>query len=160
MEDVLDVVEVTPENPFEFAALEFGVRVEDPPADLGGEDSFTPNITALFNDIMSSTAGSVQMEEMPELPPAMVTLASTLLSPDNTGARPRISTSIYGRDSLFQQRRSFVVSTNQQQERVGGTIIDLTLRLNGNVMNIFRPPNSNVVRPSFTKSMVRHYTTM
>ena len=152
VEQVLNVVEVTPEEPFEFAAREFGVRVEEPPDDLEEEGSFTPNIAQLLNDIMSQTAETM---EMPELPPAMVTLASTLLSPVANGRRPRLSTSVFGRDSLFQQRSSFVRRTNRLQERVGGIILDISLRLDGAVMNIFRPPNSNVVRPSFTKSMVR-----
>ena len=154
VDQVLNVVEVTPEQPFEFAAPEFGVRVEDPPDNVEEEGSFTPNIAPLLRDIMNSTEGSTM--EMPELPPAMVTLASTLLTVNN-GARPRISTSIFGRDSLFQQRRSFVVRTNRAQEQVGGIILDISLRLNGLVMNVIRPPNSNVVRPSFTKSMVRLY---
>ena len=155
VEDVLNVVEVTPETPFVFAAPEFGVRVEGPPEDLGEEESFTPNITGLLNDIMSSTAGNMPMKEVPELPPAKVTLASTLLNQDNNGSRPSISMSIFGRDSLFQQRSSFIIRNKLQQEKVGGIVLDITLRLNGKVMNIDLPPNSNVVRPTFTKSMVR-----
>ena len=152
MEQVLNFVEVAPDEPFAFAAREFGVQVEEPPDDLEEEGSFTPNITTLLNDIMSRTGGAM---EMPELPPATVTLASTLLSPVANGSRPHISTSIFGRDSLFQQRSSFVRRTNRSQERVGGIILDISLRLDGAVMNIFRSPNSNIVRPSFTKSVVR-----
>ena len=79
MEDVLDVVEVAPDDPFEFAAPEFGVRVEEPPEDLGEEESFTPNITALLSEIMSSNTGNMRMDTMPEVPPAQVALSSTVL---------------------------------------------------------------------------------
>ena len=156
VDQVLNVVNVNPDEPFEFATSEFGVRVEDPPEDLEDGGSFSPSIAPLLNDIMSSAAGNM---EMPELPPAMVTLASTLLRPsDNGGRRPRISTSIFGRDSLFQQRRSFIMRTNRAQEGVGSIVLDITLRLDGTVKNVFSPPNSNVVRPGFTKSTVRLYT--
>ena len=153
VEDVLNVVEVTPEEPFEFAAPAFGVRVEDPPQDLGAEETFTPNITALFSRIMNSTS-RMQTETMPELPPAMVTLGSTVLRPENNESRVTVSTSIYGSDSLFQQRQSFIERTNREREQVGGIVLDVVLRQNGKVANVFRPPNSNVVRPSFTKSAV------
>ena len=156
VDQVLNFVDVNPDEPFEFAAPEFGVRVEDPPEDLEDGGSFFPSIAPLLNDIMSSAAGNT---EMPELPPAMVTLASTLLRPvKNGGRRPRISTSIFGRDSLFQQRRSFIMRTNRAQEGVGSIVLDIALRLDGAVLNVFRPPNSNVVRPGFTKSTVRLYT--
>lgn len=119
-------------------------------------ETFAPNITALFNQILSSTTDSKQMEVMPELPPAMVTLASTLLRLDSNESRLRISTSIYGSDALFQQRQSFITRTNRERERVGSIVLDISLRQNGTVTRIFRPPNSNVVRPSFTKSMVSY----
>ena len=83
-------MEVTSEDPFEFAAPDFGVRVEDPPEELREEDYFTPNIAGLLSRIMNITAAKLPMEEMPELPPAMVNLSSTLLSRDTTGRRPRI----------------------------------------------------------------------
>ena len=152
VKQVLNFVEVAPDEPFEFAAHEFGVQVEEPPDDLEEEGSFTPNITTLLNDIMSRTGRTM---EMPELPPAKVTLASTLLSPDANGRRPHISTSIFGRDSLFQQRSSFIKRKKRSQQKVGGIILDISLRLDGAVMNIFRSLNSNIVRPSFTKSIVR-----
>ena len=156
VDQVLNFVDVNPDEPFQFSAPEFGVRVEDPPEDLEEGGVFSPSIAPLLNDIMSSAAGNM---EIPELPPAMVTLASTLLRPvKNGGRRPRISTSIFGRDSLFQQRRSFIMRTNRTQEGVGSIVLDITLRLDGTVKNVFRPPNSNVVRPGFTKSTVRLYT--
>ena len=157
VEDVLNAVEVAPGDPFEFAGVEFGVRVEDPPLDLGTEGTFAPNITALFNQIMSSSMTSMQMEAMTELPPAMVTLSSTLLYPaSNNGSTLRVSTSIYGRDSLFQQRANFIRRTNRERERVGSIVLDVSLRQNGSVINIFSSPSSNVVRPSFTKTMVSY----
>ena len=152
VEDVLDVVEVTPEEPFEFAAPDFGVRVEDPPEDLGEEETYTPNLGALLTQVMSSTMTSV---EMPEVPSAAVTLSSTLLQRDDSGSRPRISTSVFARDSLFQQRDSFTRRNNLANEIVGGIVLDLTLRSNGVVKNVLGRPNSNVVRPRFTKSVVR-----
>ena len=154
VEDVLNVVEVTPEEPFQFAAPEFGVRVEDPPEDLGEEESFTPNLAVLLSQVMNSTAASTPLEEMPELPPAMVTLASTLLSRDANESRPRLSLAVYGNDALFQQRPSFTSNNNRMRERVGSVIVDVSLRLNGTMKNILRPPNSNVVMQSFTKSTV------
>ena len=154
VEDVLNVVEVTPEEPFQFAAPEFGVRVEDPPEDLGEEETFSPNLAALLSQVMNSTAASVPLEEIPELPSAMVTLASTLLSRDANESRPRLSLAVYGNDALFQQRPSFTSSTNRMRERVGSVIVDVSLRLNETVKNIFGPPNSNVVMQRFTKSTV------
>ena len=152
---VLNVVEVTPGNPFQFAAPEFGVRVEDPPEDLGEEDYLTLNLTELLIEIMNSTSTAIQqMEEMPDLPPAMVSLASTLLSPNDTGSRPRTSVTVYGRGSLFQPRLSFIASNNLETETVGSIVVDISLRLNGSVINISRPPNSNVVIQNFTKSAV------
>ena len=153
MEDVLNVMEVTHGNPFQFAASEFGVRVEYPPEDLGEEDTFTPNMAGLLSQVMNITAASVPMGEMPELPPAMVNLSSTLLSRDTTGRIPRISAVIYGRDALFQERSSFI-SRNRETERVGSIVIDISLRLNKSAVSISGPPNSNVVRPSFMKSLV------
>ena len=153
VEMVLNVVEVTPGNPFQFAAPEFGVRVEDPPEDLGVEETFSPNLASLLAEIMNRTAANQQMEETPELPPAMVSLASTLLTPDSIGTRPRISAAVYGCDSLFQQRSSFIASNNLETVIVGSIVVDISLRRNGSVLNILRPPNSNVVIQNFTKSM-------
>ena len=150
-------MEVTPEEPFQFAAPDFGVRVEDPPEDLGEEETFSPNLAVLLSQVTNSTAASMPLEEMPELPSAMVTLASTLLSRDANESRPRLSVTVYGNDALFQQRSSFTSSTNRMRERVGSVIVDLTLRLNNRVLNVERPLNSNVVRQQFTKSLVGLY---
>ena len=156
MEDVLNVVEVAPGDPFEFADLEFGVRVEDPPLVLDTEKTFAPNITALFNQILNITMTNMQIETITELPPAMVTLSSALLRmADNNGSRLRISTSIYGRDSLFQQRQSFTRRNNREGQRIGSIVLDVSLRQNGKVINVFSSPSNNVVRPSFTKTAVR-----
>ena len=154
VEMVLNVVEVTPGNPFQFAVPEFGVRVEDPPEDLGKEETFSPNLASLLAEIINRTAANQQMDEIPELPPAMVSLASTLLTPDSNGTRPRISAAVYGRDSLFQQRSSFIARNNLETVIVGSIVVDISLRRNGSVLNISRPPNSNVVIQNFTKSMV------
>ena len=154
VEDVLNVVKVALDDPFEFAAPNFGVRVEDPPEDLGEEESYSPNLEALLSQVMSSTTRN--MMKMPDVPPAAVTLSLTLLQPDDMGNRPRISTSIFARDSLFRQRDSFNRRNNRTTtEIVGSIVIDLTLRTNRGVQTVFRPPNSNVVRPRFTKSLVR-----
>ena len=155
VEDVLNVVEVAPGDPFEFADLEFGVRVEDPPLNLDTEETFAPNITALFNQILNITMTNMQIETITELPPAMVTLSSALLYPaDNNGSRLRISTSIYGRDSLFQQRQSFSRGNNPERQRIGSIVLDVSLRQNGRIVNVSSSPSSNVVRPSFTKTRV------
>ena len=154
VEMVLNFVEVTPGNPFHFAAPEFGVRVEDSPEDLGDEEAFSPNIAEILNRI----AANQQMDEIPKLPPAMVSLASTLLTPDSNGARPRISAAVYGRDSLFQQRSSFIASNNLETEMVGSIVVDLSLRRTGSVLNILHPPNSNVIIQNFTKSLVSLHT--
>ena len=152
---VLNVVEVTPGNPFKFAAPDFGVHVEDPPKDLGEEDYINLNLTELLIEIMNSTSTAIQqMEEMPDLPPAMSLLASAVLSPDDTGSRPRTSVTVYGRGSLFQPRSSFIASNNLETEIVGSIVVDISLRLNGSVINISRPPNSNIVLHNFTKSAV------
>ena len=148
VEDVLNFVEVTLDNPFVFSAPDFGVRVEDPPEDLDEDESYSPNLETLLSQVMSSTTTSTEMSEVPS---AAVTLSSTLLQRDNTGNRPRISISVYARASLFQERNSI----NHTKEIVGSIVVDLTLRSNGGVKTVSRPPNSNVVRPRFTKSMVR-----
>ena len=155
VEDVLNVVEVAPGDPFEFADLEFGVRVEDPPLVLDIEETFAPNITALFNQILNITMTNMQKKTITELPPAMVTLSPALLhmAGDN-GSRLRISTSIYGRDSLFQQRQSFSRGNNPERQRIGSIVLDISLRQNGRIVNVFSSPNSNVVHPSFTKTAV------
>ena len=152
---VLNFVEVMPGNPFQFAAPDFGVRVEDPSEDMGKEETFSPNISTLLAEIMNSTAGNQQMDEIPELPPAMVSLASSLLSPKHSNeTRLLISAAVYGRDSLFQQRSSFIASNNLETEIVGSIVVDISLRRNGRVLPISRPPNSNIVIQNFTKSMV------
>ena len=154
VELVLNVVEVAPGDPFQFAAPEFGVHVEEPPSVLGADDTFTPNISGLFGQIMNISLANLPMGERPELPPAMVNLSSSLLSRNATGSRPSISVAIYGRDALFQERPS--IPASRATEIVGSIIIDVSLRMNGTVVSISRPPNTNVVRPTFTKSMVNH----
>ena len=156
METVLNVVDMASGDPFQFAAPEFGVQVESPPEDLREEDTFTPNIAGLLSQVMNITSANMPMGELPELPAAKVNLSSTLLSRNTTGSRPLISTAIYGRDSLFQEIPSFTARNNRETERVGSIIVDISLRSNGSVISISRAPNSNVVRPSFTKSMVSH----
>ena len=158
VDDVLNVVEVTPDDPFQFSAPDFGVRVEEPPENLDEMESFSPNLETLLSQVMSSTTTSM---DMPEVPSAAVTLSSALLQRDSeTGNRPRISTSVFARDSLFRQRDSFTRRNNRSNEIVGGIVLDLTLRSNGEVRTVSRPPNSNVVRPRFTKSVVRLHTIM
>ena len=152
VEDVLNVVEVTAEDPFEFAAPDFGVRVEDPPEDLGETETFSPDLGALLIQVMSSTTTSTEMSEVPS---AAVTLSSTLLQRDDKGNRPRISTSVFARATLFQQRDSFNRRNNLANQIVGGIVLDLTLRSKGEVKTVLGTPNSNLVRPRFTKSMVR-----
>ena len=152
VEDVLNVVEVTPEAPFEFAAPDFGVRVEDPPEDLGEAETFSPDLGSLLSQVISSTTTGTEMLEVPS---AAVTLSSTLLQRDDTGNRPRISISVYARTSLFQQRDIFNRRNNLANQIVGGIVLDLTLRSKGKVKTVLGTPNSNVVRPHFTKSVVR-----
>ena len=152
VEDVLNVVEVTAEDPFEFAAPDFGVRVEDPPEDLGETETFSPDLGALLIQVMSSTTTSTEMSEVPS---AAVTLSSTLLQRDDKGNRPRISTSVFARATLFQQRDSFNRRNSLANQIVGGIVLDLTLRSKGEVKTVLGTPNSNLVRPRFTKSMVR-----
>ena len=157
VEVVLNVVEVAPGDPFQFADLEFGVRVEDPPLVLDTEETFAPNITALFNQILNITMKDMQKETITELPPVMASLSSALLYPaDNNGSRLRISTSIYGKDSLFQQRQSFTIRNNRERQRIGSIILDLSLRQNGKIIKVTSSPNSNVVHPSFTKTRVSY----
>ena len=154
MEDVLNVVEVSPGDPFQFADLEFGVRVEDPPLNLDTEETFAPNITALFNQILIITMTNMQKKTITELPPTKVTLSSALLHMAGDNGRTSISTSIYGRDSLFQQRQSFTIRNNRERHKVGSIVLDVSLRQNGKIVNVFSSPGSNVVRPSFTKTAV------
>ena len=155
VDDVLNVVEVAPEKPFEFAAPDFGVRVEEPPEDLDAEKLFAPDLGALLSQVMTSTAASMQMEEMPEVPSAAISLSSTLLRGDN-GTRRLISISVFVRDSLFQERASMTMD-NRTREIVRSIVVDLSLRSGGKVISIAAPPNSNVVRPRFTKTMVSCY---
>jgi len=157
VDDVLNVVEVTPDDPFQFSAPDFGVRVEEPPENLDEMESFSPNLETLLSQVMSSTTTNMEMSEVPS---AAVTLSSTLLQRDDTGNRPRISTSVFARDSLFRQRDSFTRRNNRSNEIVGGIVLDLTLRTEGEVRTVSRRPNSNIVRPRFTKSVVRLNTIM
>ena len=153
MDDVLNVVEVAPEKPFEFAAPDFGVRVEEPPEDLDDEKLFAPDLGALLSQVMTSTAASMQMEEMPEVPSAAISLSPTLLRRGSNGMRPRISTSVFIRDSLFLERDN-MSKDNCTRQIVGSIVVDLSLRSGGKVIPIAEPPNSNVVRPRFTITMV------
>ena len=153
VEDVLDVVEVAPDDPFEFAAPDFGVRVEKPPEDLGIDEPYVPDLGALMSQVMTSPAASMQME----MPSVTIALSSTLLSQDNNGSRPCISTSVFARDSLFQQRASMAMD-NRTREIVGGIVVDVSLRSGGKLKEVVQTPNSNVVQLRFTKSMVSCYT--
>ena len=155
VDDVLNVVEVAPEKPFEFATPYFGVRVGEPSEDLDDEKLFAPDLGALLSQVMTSTAASMQMEEMPEVPSAAISLSSTLLRGDN-GTRRLISISLFVRDSLFQERAS-MTTDNRTREIVGSIVVDLSLRSSGKVIPIAKPPNSNVVRSRFTKTMVSCY---
>ena len=157
MEDVLDVVEVAPDDPFEFAAPEFGVRVEEPPEDLGAEESFTPNITALLSEIMSSNTGNMRMDTISEVPPAQVALSSTVIRAKKNESQPRISTSVYVTDNLFQQRETFIRRSNLTSRFVGSIILDISVRLDGQVQNVEGSFNSNVVQPQFTKTLVSDF---
>ena len=126
--------------------------MEDPPEDLGEAETFPPNLGALLSQIMSSTTTSTEMSEVPS---AAVTLSSTLLQQDDQENRPRISTSVFACATLFQQRDSFNRRNNLANQIVGGIVLDLTLRSKGEVKTVLGTPNSNLVRPRFTKSMVR-----
>ncbi|MDA8003272.1 MAG: hypothetical protein MPL62_18455, partial [Alphaproteobacteria bacterium] len=55
----------------------------------------------LLSQVMNRTAASMQMEEMPEVPSAAISLSPTHLRGDNA-MRRLISTSVFVRDSLFQ----------------------------------------------------------
>ena len=154
MKDVLDVVEVAPDKPFEFSSPQFGVRVEDPPADLGEQESFAPNLTALLNQIMSSSAGKMGKEDMPEVPSAEVALSSSLVKPKEGGSQPKLSTTVFVTDKLFQQRDAYIKKSNEKQRDVGGIILDISVRADGRVQEVNYPKDSNIVKPKFTKSLV------
>ena len=154
MDDVLNVVDVTPDKPFEFASTQFGVRVEDPPADLGEKESYTPNVAALLKEIMNNNAENMQMEEMLEVPPAEVTLSSTLLRPKENESQPQVSTSVFVTDKLFQERASATRMDKLASRFVGSIILDIAVRLDGKVQNVERSYKSNIVQPEFTKTSV------
>ena len=156
VDDILNVVEVAPEKPFEFAAPDFGVRVEEPPEDLDDEKLFAPDLGALLSQVMTNTAASMQIEEVPEVPSAAISFSPTLLRRGSNGMRPRISTSIFIRDSLFQERDNMSMEY-LTREIVGSIVVDLSLRSGGKVIPIAAHPNSNIVRPHFTKTMVSCY---
>ena len=153
VDGILNVVEVAPEKPFEFAAPGFGVRVEEPPEDLDDEKLFAPDLGALLSQVLTSTTASMQMEEMPEVPSAAISLSPTLVRRGNNGMRPRISTSVFIRDSLFQERDNKSMEY-RTREIVGSIVVDLSLQSGGKGIPIAKPPNSNVVQPHFTKTMV------
>lgn len=144
VEKILSVIamKVTPGDPFQFAAPDFGIRVEDPSKDLSEGDTFTPSLVDLLSKVMNGTATN--------LPPAMVNISSNLLN-DATGSIPRISATIYGHDALFQGRPRFAARVNHE---VRSSIIDISLWLNGSMKPILCPRNSNVVKITFTKTMV------
>lgn len=144
MEKIQSVIamKVTPGDPFQFAAPDFGIRVEDPSKDLREGDTFTPSLVDLLSKVMNGTATN--------LPPAMVNISSNLLN-DATGSIPRISATLYGHDALFQTRPRFAARVNQE---VRSSIIDISLWLNGSMKPILCPRNSNVVKITFTKTMV------
>ena len=155
VEVVLDVVEVAPDKPFEFASTQFGVRVEDPPEDLSEEESFMPNITTLLSEIRSNSDRSMKMEQMlPEVPPAQVVLSSTLLRPKGNSSQLRVSTTVFVTDRLFQQRDTFTEKSNLTNQFVGSIILDISVRLDGKVLNVEQSFNSNIVQPQFTKTSV------
>ena len=83
---ILNVVEVAPERTFEFAAPDFGLRVEEPPEVLDDEKLFAPDLGALLSQVMNSTAASMQMKEMPEVPSAAISLSPTLLTKGDNGS--------------------------------------------------------------------------
>lgn len=150
---VLNAVDVTPDNPFEFAAPQFGVRVEELPA-LNLEDFFQPNVTAIINQIRAESANSMTMVE---LPLAMVVLSSNVLrqlqsASNSIGNQTRIATVVYATDALFQQRTSPTGRDSLQQ--VGSIIVDISLRRNGEVKNVEGPANGNIVRSLFMKTEV------
>lgn len=154
VEEVLNVVKVAPKVPFEFASTQFGVRVEDLPQDMDVGESFSPNITTLLSEIMSSTARSMITEQMPEVPPVQVALSSTVLIPKKNESQIQVSTSVFVTDSLFQQRDTFVRNNNLMSQGVGSLILDISLRLDGKVQNVEHYFNSNIVQPQFTKTLV------
>ena len=154
VKDVLDVVEVAPDKPFEFSSPQFGVRVENPPADLGEKESFVPNLTTLLNQIMSSRAEEMDKEDMPEIPSAEVALSSDLIKPKEGGSQPTVSTSVFVTDKLFQQRNAYIKKGNVTDRDVGGIILDISVRAEGRVQEVNYPRNSNIVKPKFTKSLV------
>ena len=104
---------------------------------------------------MNRTAASMQMEELPKVPSAAISLLSTLLR-GNNGTRRLISISVFVCDSLFQERASMTMD-NRTREIVGSIVVDLSLRSGGKVLSIAKPQNSNVVQPRFTKTMVSCY---
>lgn len=103
---------------------------------------------------MSSTAGNMRIEQMPEVPPAQVTLSSILLKPKENESQLQVSTSVFVTDNLFQQRDVFIRSGNLMGRGVGSIILDISLRLDGKVQNVEHSFNSNVVQPQFTKTLV------
>ena len=104
---------------------------------------------------MTSTTASMQMEEMPEVPSAAISLSTTLLRGDNDMTL-LISMSVFVRDSLFQELASMTMD-NRTREIVRSIVVDLSLRSGGKVIPIAAAPNSNVVRPHFTKTKVSCY---
>lgn len=154
VDDVLNVVKVAPDAPFEFASTQFGVRVEDLPQEMDGDESFSPNISTLLSEIMSSTARSMITEQMPEVPPVQVALSSTVLRPKENESQIQVSTSVFVTDSLFQQRDTFVRNNNLMSQGIGSLILDISLRVDGKVQNVQQSFNSNIVQPQFTKTVV------
>ena len=157
METVLNTIEVAPDDPFEFAAPGFGVRVEEPSEDMRIDEPYVPDLGALINEIYTSILSSKPMDRTAVIPSTpTISLSSSLLSQDSNGNRPCISTSVFVRDSLFQQRTSMSMD-NRTRETVGSIVVDLSLRSDGEVKEVVQPPNSNVVHLRFNKSMVSCY---
>ena len=150
---VLNTVETTPEKPFEFAAPQLGVRVEDPPL-LDEEEFFQPNFTGLLSKISTESSDSMQTDELPLV---MVSLASAVLQQNDSsgnGTSTRVAIVIYRSDALFQQRVPLTSTDSLLVRQVGSIILDISLRRNDMVENVESDNNSNIVRPFFMKTTV------
>ena len=151
MDTVLNTVETTPDEPFEFVSPQLGVRVEDPPP-LDEEEFFQPNLTGLLSKISTESSDSMQTDELPLV---MVSLASAVLQHnDSSGNRTRIASVIYRSDALFQQRVPLTSTDSSLVRQVGSIILDISLRRNDMVENIESDNNSNIARPFFMKKTV------
>ena len=153
MDAVLNAVETTPEKPFEFAAPQLNVRVEDPPL-LDEEEFFQPNLTGLLSKISTESSDSMQTDELPLV---MVSLASAVLQQNDSsgnGTSTRVATVIYRSDALFQQRVPLTSTDSSLVRQVDSIILDISLRRNDMMENVESDNNSNIVRPFFMKTTV------